>query len=389
MSPDRKVTDEVFTARLGLGLRELDGREAAPDVSSSVANRLATAAGDDERPRIRHWPMLAALVAVFVLAALWLQQRASRPPSEVTPAVAQDPQPSTAQQVLTYAAVPHVSGSAPSREEFLLTVVAVQQRLAGLATVSPHGTQLLVTTATGDEERVRGLVEGGTRLELRPVATADYTADGIRFDLDAERKRLQGWLDTGGRDRLRQDLGAIRDYRDAGAGLRWCVRMVAPAIDRPKHWDVRFADLPSMAAATVVAHTDADWNRGEVPPEVLALPAARRFLIELVAINIHAEFLDQGDLHAESIRRESDTELRFDASGAGGMKFALVSERWIGKHLAVLWNDEVLSAPLIASRLQSGMVHCSSPALTDRMLRMLGNPLPARLRYLGSEPAPK
>ena len=389
MSPDREVPDGVFTARLALGLRELDGDEQAPDVSSTVAHRLTTAVADDERPRIRNWPMLAALVAVFVLAALWLQQRAAAPSSNDTPATTQDPTPSTAQQVLTYATEPHVSGLAPSREKFQLTVVAVQQRLTGLATVRPHGTQLLVTTATGDEERVRGLVEGDARLELRPVATADYAADGIRFDLDAERKRMQGWLDAGGRDRLRSDLGAIRDYRDAGAGLRWSVHVVPQATDRPKHWDVRFVDLPSMAEATVIAHTDAEWNRGEVPPEVLVLPPSQRFLIELVAINIHAEFIDQGDLHTESFLRDSDTMLRFGSYGAAAAKFAQVTERWIDKHLAVLWNDELLSAPWIRCKLQSGMVNCSSTARADRMLRMLSYPLPARLRYLGAEPALK
>lgn len=389
MSPDRPVTDEVFTARLGLGLRELDGSEEAPDVSSTVANRLANDAPDHERARIRHWPLLAALLAVFVIAALWLQHRAGPAPSNDTPAVAQDPQPPTAQQVLTYAHEPPESGRAPSGEA---TAAALQKRLSDLASVRLHDGQLLVTTATGDQDPVRSLIESDARLELRPVATADYAADGIRFELDAECKRLQAWLEAGGRDRLRSDLGAIRDYRGAGAGLRWVTRVIPRQADAPERWDFRLIDLPTMAPATVAAHTDADWNGGLVPPHGLALPLSQRGLIELVAINTHAEFLDQSELDPDSFRKLSDNEpsqLLFATRPEAAPQWPEFSERHLRKHLAIVWNGELLTVPMFVSRLptNTATVGCGTSARADTMLRMLGSPLPVRLHFLGAKPA--
>jgi hypothetical protein len=391
MSPDRPVNDDVFTARVGLGLREIDGREAAPDVSSAVAHRLVAEVPDDARRRTRHWPLLAALLAAFVTAALWFQNGAERASSGNTPATAQDPQSAAAQQVLSYTFETLTNGSAATSDRLVSTSVALQQRLDGLATVQQDGNRLLVTTATGDVERVRSLIEGDARLELRPVATADYTADGIRFDLDAERKRLQGWLDAGGRDRLCKDPVAIREYRDGSTELRWAVRVVSPQLDHPDRWDARFVDVPSLAAATVIAHTEAEWNGGAVPPRALALPSSQRVLLELVAINMHAAFVDSHAVEGSILVRGNRVPylLQLEPQGEAGVEHAKLTERWIGNHLAVLWNGELLSAPRIASKLHAGVLHCGSAARADTMFRMLGNPLPARLRFLGAEPAPK
>lgn len=91
MSRDREPADDLFTTRVALGLRELDGREQPPDVSTLVAQRLATETPGAGRARIPSWPLLAAVLALAVTAALWLQNQGGSAAEGAAPAAPQDP----------------------------------------------------------------------------------------------------------------------------------------------------------------------------------------------------------------------------------------------------------------------------------------------------------
>lgn len=75
------LADQIFTRRLALGLRELDGPECTPDVSRSVAQQLAVGAQGIARAGRHQWPRLAALLALAVTAWLWLQSLVMTPSS--------------------------------------------------------------------------------------------------------------------------------------------------------------------------------------------------------------------------------------------------------------------------------------------------------------------
>ncbi len=130
-----------------------------------------------------------------------------------------------------------------------------------------------------------------------------------------------------------------------------------------------------------------------LPLHMQALPPARRFLIELVAINTHAECMTQDDLDASSYRQLPEPRahtIQFATRPETTAKYAKLGEHCLDRHLAILWNGELLATPLVVSKLPGfGSVECSSANHAESMLRMLSNPLPARLLCLGAEPAPK
>lgn len=88
MKRERDLAAELFTRRLSVGLQELDGTERAPDVSERVARELAAGGSSFAPPGRQAWPRVAALLAIAVTAALWLQTLTSVPSD---PAVAVAP----------------------------------------------------------------------------------------------------------------------------------------------------------------------------------------------------------------------------------------------------------------------------------------------------------
>ena len=70
MTTDQRENDDLFTARVSLGLRELDGVERAPDVAASVVRRLAAPAPQENRSRTSWLTVAAALLGIAVTATL-------------------------------------------------------------------------------------------------------------------------------------------------------------------------------------------------------------------------------------------------------------------------------------------------------------------------------
>jgi hypothetical protein len=227
---------------------------------------------------------------------------------------------------------------------------------------------------------------------MRAVADAAYLGAGgqVRFDLDAECRHLQDWLDQGGRERLQRDLRAIAEHRPDSAHLRWAVHRVRPSASDGVRWGQRLADAPTLAASVVAAYEPGDWNGGAIPAAVLKRPAASRFLVELVAINLHERHFRETDVDpttvAAEIGQDGEHYVRFGMVGSQAAAYADFSEKLIGRHCAFLWNDEVLSAPRFLSRIPgAGQIHGLGATEAATIARILSTPVADRPRLLRSD----
>lgn len=389
----------VFEARLALGLRELDGLERVPDATETVLRRL----GEPSAPRPRSAPRLlalsAALLGIGVTTTLLVHGGSTRgagDPAGVVaaldpvapPATGQDP---TGAWRLVYALQDPPPDRRKEDQEALLaqTLRALQRRIGPLGEVARgDGATLTVTLASAAADRVaaaRSLVEDPGRFEFRRVADAEATAqDGkARFDLARERQLLSSWLDGGGRERLQRDLRALADHRPASKDLRWCVRRVLASNGQDGTWGHRLADSAQLAASVVAGYAAADWNDGTVPAHILARPADERFLLEFLAIDMHERHFDGSDIDPESVAqttsRDGGSAVSYRLRAARSAEYSDFSEKLIGKHCAILWNDEVLLAPRFESRIPGvGQIQGLSPAQATVIARILATPLAER-----------
>lgn len=407
MNATERSDDEVFEARLRVGLRELDGLEPAPDVSEAVLQRLTE---PEQSARARVLPRLAlavALLAIAVTATLLVRQRGDAGGGIDGVVPVQEPKtslPDGTNHQGAWRLVYEMSRDDLQRrlaedrdarpDQLQAKLIEVLQKRIGDVAVVTGGDALTIevktaSSAAGEVAAVRALLEDPGRFAIRAVADKDAPKDGMRFDMERERARLQEWLADGGRQRLRQDPGAIAAFRAESEHLRWFVRRIRPRADAPAAWDFRYVDIPGFAAM-VAAHTDEDWNGGVVPAAIRQRPIEQQFLIELLAVNMHeVHFLD-ADVDPTSVQRS-------DAGGKGPVvfhrwrrgkdaEFADFSERYLRRYCAVLWNDEVLSVPMFVARIQGACsIPASSGAQADHIAKLLANPLPLGLRLLRSE----
>lgn len=397
------VRDEVFAARVGLGLRELDGLEHAPDASLEVLRRLAQFRSTPPRPALR-WPALvAALLALAVTGTLLVLQRSARDPDgSAGTVVAQDPvapptspsAPATPWRLVYQLPAPRSADDPQAVREKTLRIL--QQRLGTRAVVAPgDGATLTITLADGAAAQVaaaRALVEDLALLEMRQVADGEYIADGgkVHFDLTKERQLLQAWLDGGGRDRLQQDPRAIATYRAASEHLRWCVRFVRPSLAQDGAWNARYADMQALATSVVAAYPAADWNEGMIPATMRTRPIEQQFLIELLAINRHELHFTGDDLDPESIVQSTDpnvgSAVDYRMRREKAVSYANFSEKLIGRCCAILWNDEVLVTPCFASRIEGvGRIAGLTATQAATIAKILATPLAERMQLLRSE----
>ncbi len=396
--------DRVFDVCVGLGLRELDGVESVPDVSRVVLQRLEARAAAPARSPQRWFAILAALLAVAVVTTLLVRRQTGGGPGDAS-VVAPDPaaQDPAAQDpvgpwLLVYEVPPDELRRAAAdvdanvREQLLdRTVLALQRRVGALAVVARgEATTVRITTAgaaAGDVAAVRAWIEHPGRLAMRLVADGDYVAGEVRFDLARERGLLQEWLDRGGRERLLQDPRAIAEHRAASEHLRWFVRRVLPQDERSGSWGERFVDVPQLAASTVAAHTDADWNGGTMPLRMRERPAGQRFLLELVAINLHERHFREQDVDPDSVALRIDgastIAVAYRLRDAAAAEYADFREKFLGKHCAILWSDEVVAAPRFEGRIP-GVEHIAGlPGDQARaMAKLLATPLPVPLQFV-------
>lgn len=213
----------------------------------------------------------------------------------------------------------------------------------------------LATEKIEDIANARDRIESIGSLEMRMLARDDYAE--AELGLKQERKRLEAWLDKGGRAKLQQDLGAISQYRTAAPDkIRWVPRKVSANKGR---WGYSLSQLPGTRDATVRAFTDEQWNNQRVPAAMLNDEHA--FLIELIAINMHETSFSHRDLKRDKV------QLSVGLNGEAGVTYEFVEPRkkdytaWTQKHIrhacGIIVNGELISAPtFVAKIVRAGVI---------------------------------
>ncbi|MCA8968117.1 MAG: hypothetical protein KDC48_24760, partial [Planctomycetes bacterium] len=143
-----------------------------------------------------------------------------------------------------------------------------------------------------DLGRVEALIGADADLEMRIVASDDYVNGSVRFRLKRERERLNAWLAVPGNKELLYDNPRnIRRFNDDEADgpvafgkLAWYPHLILPAAGGDR-WEPPYSYVQMLASATVKAYDDAEYADG-VSEAVRARPQNKRYLIELLAINM-------------------------------------------------------------------------------------------------------
>ena len=253
-------------------------------------------------------------------------------------------------------------------------VARVQQRVGKDATVRHTGGTVFEVEATGDAARVeavRARVEVVGLLEMRVIADAEFFDPhaGVRFDLAAEQKRLQEWLAAGGRARVLADWRRIDEFNAskeegplAFGHLRWCAHRVRPQVENRERWQASFArdtqehgGVSPMGPATVAVFGDADWNGGVVAA------GGPKVLLEYVAVNTKERCFTNEHFDPDKVQIVESTDgrpaLSYMLRPEYADEYGDWSERYVRKHVAVLLDGEVRSAPWFVTRLPGiGMV---------------------------------
>ncbi|MCY2958052.1 MAG: protein translocase subunit SecD [Planctomycetota bacterium] len=220
------------------------------------------------------------------------------------------------------------------------------------------------------KDRIRSL----GKLEMRVVATEDFQQDNVQFDLTQEKKRLQTWLDTGGRDLVRTDWKNIERFNDdvqngplQRGNLRWYPHLIQPRLDSPGTWDHPFSldtqaqdGISPIGPATVTVYDQAtEWNSGKIP-DALAEKAkqskdVKPFLLELVAINTKERFFRGEDLDpskvAPSFSSDGKLAVSYSLKPELHSAYGEWSQKYIKKHSAIILNGVIRSAPYFVTRI--------------------------------------
>jgi hypothetical protein len=283
-------------------------------------------------------------------------------------------------------------------------VARLQARLGLRAIVSPLGGTAFAVDVHSDAlsvTAVRLLVEAKT-FEMRVVATSDYRADGVAFDLAEEKKRLERWLAGGGKQLVVADPRQIERFNDdpvhgplAARHLRWMPHVVETQLGDATAWEMPFSltwnsGKPPVADSTVaVFDGGTDFNRGQVPAHLKANPR----LLEFVAINWHEVYFCGADLIPNSVAVVEDSgghpAIRYQVRNSRAAEYAEWTGKYIRKHFAVLVDGRVRSAPYFVSRISghgqiSGNFTAAEVAAMEMTLRR--GDLPMAPKLLRQEP---
>ncbi len=216
------------------------------------------------------------------------------------------------------------------------------------------------------EERIANL----GKLEMRIVADADYADGPVKFQLPAEKTRLEAWLKAGdNRKEFLEDFGTIRRFNEDPqqgpmqfGNLAWFPRLIKPRPEDPKLWDASYTNIPLLSPATVKVYGDAEWSNGMVPESMQKLPANQQYLVELVALNMHERHFSGEDLDPAGVQATTSQDgglaVAYSIVGALTGDYADWSEKWIGKCSAIVLNGVVKSAPRFESKIPGrGQIH--------------------------------
>lgn len=223
---------------------------------------------------------------------------------------------------------------------------------------------------TTELERTKQRISSLGKLEMRIVAGPSYAENNVTFDLAEEKKRLEAWLNSGGRDLVRQDpatnIGLFNENSSQGpiafGDLYWYPHIIRPKLDDSKVWDNAFFNdedrsrgITPMGPATVRVFDDAAWNNGSLTEEMLARPEEDRQLLEFVAINWNERHFKGEDLKPSSVSGTFDTQGRravsYETLDTLAGEYGDWSEKYLNDHSAIILNGVIRSAPYFVSRI--------------------------------------
>ena len=201
-----------------------------------------------------------------------------------------------------------------------------------------------------------------SRLEMRPIASEQYAAGGVRFDLAAEAERVRAWLALGdNRELVRQKPVKIRLFNwlaaDRGgplqAQLRWYPHLIRASSRNDEVWDFSLA-RSHRGVTAVPLFSDEEFEAGPQSPD------AR--LVELLPVNMHAEVFTQDDLDPAALQvgasPESDTvAVRYEIRADRRQAYADWTERFVRQAIATIVDEVVIEAPTLMGRIEgSGLI---------------------------------
>ncbi len=224
-----------------------------------------------------------------------------------------------------------------------------------------------------DLQRVLDRIANLGKLEMRMVADADFADGDIKFNLPQEKARLEAWLkQPGNKDLLYEDLRNIRRFNDdiaqgpiAFGHLAWYPRLIPVSRADETQWgDRSYAETPLLAPATVKAYDDAEWNNGVVPEAIRKKPQNKRYLIELIALNMRERHFGGEDLDPAGVSAGASNDgglaVNYKIVDALAGDYADWSTKYTGKCSAIVLNGVVKSAPRFEGRIPGrGQIHGS------------------------------
>lgn len=411
MANEERIDDEVFAARVALGLRELDGVERCPDVSDEVSRQLALHAPRGARSPWRWLTAVAALLAIAVTTTVLVQHKlGSRGNGDKTSARStQDPVSASGKYRYVYEfpadELQRAAAGKPGQDTESMMAAAVtclQRRVGSLAKVARgEGTTVTVVfTASSHEEinKVTALIEAELDLQMRIVADGDYVNGQVRFHLPRERQKLRAWLALpGNKELLYKDPRYIRNFNDDTSGgpepfgkLAWYPRLIVPTAGGER-WGHSCADMPVLAAATVQAFDDSEYANG-VTAAMQQKPEAERFLVELIALNMDERHFTGADLDPASISVASNPGfgINYRVVDARAAEYSDWSEKYIGRCCAIVIDGVVRTAPRFESRIPSrGQINGLSREDATSIARLLALPLVVQPELQSREVGPR
>jgi SecD/SecF fusion protein len=202
------------------------------------------------------------------------------------------------------------------------------------------------------------------KLEFRMVATAEYADGGVRFNLAAEKQRLEAWLkQPANKELIAKDPLNIRLYNDnatvgpiAIGDLAWFPRYIRPDTKEGQapRWDFTYSQLPKMGQAVVAAYEDTDYNSGAVPEAILKKPATERFLVEYLAINMRELSFSGEQLDPNGVGptlHEGRVAVSYAMAPGHSGAYADWTQKHRDEHSAIVLNGVVKSAPSINGKI--------------------------------------
>ncbi len=212
-------------------------------------------------------------------------------------------------------------------------------------------------------KRVLERISNLGRLEMRIVASDEFNKENVKFNMRAEKARLQAWLGQPDNAQLvRDDPRNIRRFNeDPTAGpvsygnVAWYPRLVRPRFDDPTRWDYSFANIPELEAAAHKFYEDAEYNNGAVPEAVRQKDPKDQFLVEFLALNMKEMAFTGEDLDPAGVGAGSSS------TGGLGVNYAIVgarqgdylqwSDEYTGQCSAIVLNGYVKSAPRFRGKI--------------------------------------